>query len=788
LEFFRHAWTLARNGGGSLNYLQGEAGIGKSRLVAEIKTEVSAETAPVNIFQCQPRGEFRPLHPFLDSIARELRNTTLNAPPTSDDLREWLLAQGAEITELTANAIEFLLDDISFTGPSDKNLFRDLSDLEIRDLAVQAIVELLLAFCKTKPRLLIIEDFHWADSLTRDVVARLSSQITRVRALVIVTSRDLSFLDSNERTGVVSLTLPRLDSRSVRELVRTVWGSDYPPELPSFIFNKSEGVPLFAEELVLFIRSLPNYPATASYWERALRDGSVVTLQDLIAARLEGLGEARHVAQLASVIGRDFGHDLLEKIIEPHSAERLGPALSQLLSAGIIVSDGTAYRFGHVLFQEAAYNTLLKTYRRELHRRIAQILITKQETYSAEVIAWHYSQAGQALEAAQFGLKAAEACVSRSAMEEAEKLLSFAQEQLDSCDAEASIKRDLRLLMLAVRGPVVAALFGRGSPQACAIYEEGVRLCQSKTNQDLAKWFPLYWGWWFTAPNSETKARSDIIVRDLKHTTDPEVKLQSLHCAWATAFDSGQHTYCLDCVREGLKLYDHERAIWSRARYGGHDAKVCALGERALSSWFLGRESEALNSLDEAVNWAELVDHPASVFHALDYGAGLHYYRNDPKKAAVYAERMKELATIQGMPSALVKAQLFGAWAKAIIYRSADYAGEFDKALQMQREIGTEENICIYSDMKVSLLEISGEIGMAMELTTSIIETSLQTGQVFWIPELYRRRAKLHADLGHSTNCWEYDIRSALDLAESQGAIALVERAQSDLLSALPSG
>jgi predicted ATPase len=237
-----------------------------------------------------------------------------------------------------------------------------------------------------------------------------------------------------------------------------------------------------------------------------------------------------------------------------------------------------------------------------------------------------------------------------------------------------------------------------------------------------------------------------------------------------------------------LKLYDHERAIWSRARYGGHDAKVCALGERALSSWFLGRESEALNSLDEAVNWAELVDHPASVFHALDYGAGLHYYRNDPKKAAVYAERMKELATIQGMPSALVKAQLFGAWAKAIIYRSADYAGEFDKALQMQREIGTEENICIYSDMKVSLLEISGEIGMAMELTTSIIETSLQTGQVFWIPELYRRRAKLHADLGHSTNCWEYDIRSALDLAESQGAIALVERAQSDLLSALPSG
>ena len=169
------------------------------------------------------------------------------------------------------------------------------------------------------------------------------------------------------------------------------------------------------------------------------------------------------------------------------------------------------------------------------------------------------------------------------------------------------------LQLLTARGPVAAALFGRGSEQARAVYERGVALCLGRDDQDRAKWFPLYWGWWFTAPDYETQQeRSEILVRDLEGTADPEVRLQSLHCAWATNFDAGRHAYNLSCVEQGLALYDEERARRSRGRYGGHDAKVCALGERALSLWFMGEDAASAKSIDAAIRWAEHIDHPTA--------------------------------------------------------------------------------------------------------------------------------------------------------------------------------
>ena len=649
-------------------------------------------------------------------------------------------------------------------------------------MAVSAVVDVLLALARIKPQFIVVEDLHWADSLTRDVVAALATQARQASLLVTITSRDPCPDSISEKPGCTLLSLPRLNQHAVEDLVRSIWASDHPSELPYFIYTKSEGVPLFAEELTHYLKNLPPDTRTPQAWEQALRDGRVATLQDLIAARLEGLGDSRRLAQLASVIGRDFNRNLLAKFTSiEYSTDALKASLRRLVSSGIIVGDKHAYRFGHVLFQQAAYDSLLKAHRRDLHARIVQILTADQPSpYPAEMIAWHYSESGQPFEAAQYAVKAAEACAARFAMEEADRLLSFSDKQFASLTAEPSAVRDLRLAMLAVRGPVAAALHGRGSPQACAIYEEGVTLCQTQTDQDLAKWFPLYWGWWFTAPNSENKVRSDILVRDLKHTADPEVRLQSLHCAWATAFDAGQHSYCLDCVREGLTLYDEERAVWMRGRYGGHDAKVCALGERALSLWFMGHEKAAIASIEEAIDWAKWIDHPASIFHALDYAAGLAYYRGDVSGALLLATQMDSLAAAHGMPSATAKARLFGGWAKAMVAPMNDGVGAFDRALNLQREIGTEENLCIYNDMKTDLLELNGQYEAALNLTAETIESSLATGQTFWVPELLRRKARLLRKLGQTEERWKRDLEAAIDMADSQGAIALSRRARAD--------
>ena len=344
------------------------------------------------------------------------------------------------------------------------------------------------------------------------------------------------------------------------------------------------------------------------------------------------------------------------------------------------------------------------------------------------------------------------------------------------------------LQLLTARGPVAAALFGRGSEQARAVYERGVALCLGRDDQDRAKWFPLYWGWWFTAPDYETQQeRSEILVRDLEGTADPEVRLQSLHCAWATNFDAGRHAYNLSCVEQGLALYDEERARRSRGRYGGHDAKVCALGERALSLWFMGEDAASAKSIDAAIRWAEHIDHHDSLFHALDYAVGLKRCRNDPGGVVALADRMAEMAEERASPGGRAKAMLFRGWARALTGAVAEGLAEFEAGLALHSQIGTGENVSIYGDMHAEILGLAGRTDEAMQVLDDTIAASTRGGQVFWLPELHRRRALLRRDAGR--NEWEIasDLQRALALAESQHAAALAARARAEIARLDPS-
>jgi len=219
------------------------------------------------------------------------------------------------------------------------------------------------AWCRRKPQFLILEDAHWADTLTQAVIAEAPERIVDLPVLLLSTTREEAWSTAADHPNVLTIPLSPLDARSMPQLVESIWMGPPPANLPSFIHVKSDGVPLFAEELARHLKErFATGESDANDWRHALREGSIISLQDLLSARLSSLGEARRVAQVASVIGREFQTALLSRQIYGESLE-LSDALQKLIETGILrrrgVGRAVAYRFRHVLLQEAAYDSLL---------------------------------------------------------------------------------------------------------------------------------------------------------------------------------------------------------------------------------------------------------------------------------------------------------------------------------------------------------------------------------------------------------------------------------------------
>jgi predicted ATPase len=459
-------------------------------------------------------------------------------------------------------------------------------------------------------------------------------------------------------------------------------------------------------------------------------------------------------------------------------------ALETLLDRGVLrrrhAEGRPTFRFRHVLLRDAAYDSLLKVERRELHRRMVELGTgAGLSDVPDELMAWHCEQAGLPAEAARHGIRAAEACASRSAVQEADRLLIAAEEQLRACAGDPRLD-DISLQYFATRGAVSIALFGKGSSQARSAYDHGVELCQVKGIRDREQWLPLYWGWWFTAPDHFAgRARAERIVGDLDEANDPEVRLQAFHCAWAANFHSGQHAECLHCIQEGLLLYDPDRAVVSRMRFGGHDAKVCGLAERALSQWLIGQTVAAHKNIEAAISWAERVDHPGSLSHALDFALMLHRYEGDPKAVAKFAERLGRLAERHDQPNARAKSKIFGGWALAYNQDLLGGLNELQRGLDLQRTTGTDEDMPVFAGMQAELLLALGRVSAAGSVLDEAIAQAERAGNVFWLAELYRARAAVRRkqDLLSGAE----DLRRGLETARSQGAKALVDRIENDL-------
>lgn len=769
-------WNAASSGAGRSVAVTGEAGIGKSRLVAELRRSLGRENDADILLQCDARMTGEPMQPLIGFLEASVGKDVLqrgNAP----QLREALHGIGLPVDERAARAIA------TFTGGDSRRKagniqVADLSGEAFRKDVIRAAVQILCAGEAAK--LIVIEDVHWADSMTLTMLEHLVSHARHRPVLVVQTSRGPTAVAAAE-----SLPLQGLGTAAMKSLVASVWGGAPPAGLVSFILQQCDGLPLYAKELALLLRSRHSVAPAAASWTKLLVEEGVSSLNDLLAVKLAKVGSARRVAQLASVIGREFSVSLLNRLLDGAAAASLEADLAALVAHGVIEQGATsndAFQFRHVLQHEATYGSLLRTDRRRFHKRIAQLLSEEDvPSVPPAVAAWQCAEAGLHLQAAQFAMKAAEACVLRSAMREARQSLDLCAREIAAMRRHVD-RRPFLLDLLQLQGVVATALEGEGSQLARRTYARAISLLKRDGSANREERLPLYWGWWFTAPNiSLQQSRARVLVSDMEGARDPETRLQAYHCGWATSFHAGHHDYCLDCVGKGIALYDAERALRNRAFYGGHDAKVCGLGESALSYLLTDAHEPSEAAIRQCLEWADRTEHVGSMVHALYYGIVLRRCQQRYEDVHSLGERMLALADENGLVASQARANMYCGWAEAMASSPERGAARFEEGLRLQKLTGTDDNLSIHSDMHSEILERMGDPGAAVVPIENAIALGRKSGQWFWLAELYRRRAHLRLALGDAPARARRDLRYALQSAETQGAEWLAKRAGHDL-------
>jgi class 3 adenylate cyclase len=413
----RQAWEHACAGHPGAVLVRGEAGLGKTRLVDDLRATVRSGTAEVMVLRCSAFHRHSALHPFAEQIARR---AGLEADSPSDDVSERLrlLLQQAGLDDVHALGLFAVL---AAPGSAAAAAAATLPPAQLMQATQDLLIRWLAAAAARAPLLLVCEDLHWADPSTLALLKRLMDTPCAPRSLLMVTARP--DFEPPWATGMLSATLAlqRMPANALAEVVRQVAG---PRQLPVALVDRivaaAEGVPLYAEEIA---KAVLESAHTGSHAGTPIEVPA--TLQASLLARLDRLGAIKPVAQTAALLGREFSFELLAAVADLPVAQ-LGAALHQLVSADLLRRRGTPpqarYTFRHALLQTAAADSLLRSTRTQLHRRIADALQTRFGAVAEaepETLARHLSEAGESLRAIPLWQRAGERALARSALVEA---------------------------------------------------------------------------------------------------------------------------------------------------------------------------------------------------------------------------------------------------------------------------------------------------------------------------------------------------------------------------------
>ncbi len=770
-------WELVTEGHGQVVLLGGEAGMGKSRLVQVLREELAEDPQSWLELGCSPYHENNPLHPLIASLEQLL---LLSREDSADD-RVAKLETGLGRAGFSLPKIFPLFANLLSIPLPERYPPLSLSPDAQRRMTLEAITSWMFAVTKQQPMILVVEDLQWIDPSSLELLGMLIEQAPTAKMLLLATFRPGFVSPWTSRSHMVQLTLTPLSRRQVRRMVEGITGGKpLPTEVVEEVVTKTDGVPLFVEELTKMVLE-------SDLLEE--RDGEYVlsgplpplaiptTLQDSLMARLDRLGTTKEVVQLAAVLGREFSHEMLETV-SSSDQETLAEALDRLVNAELLYRRGTPpdamYTFKHSMIQDAAYQSLLRSARQQFHARIAQVIeeLFPQDVESApEMIARHYDEAGLAEPAIVHYQRAGERSAERSANQESIVQLRRALGLLATLpETPERNQRELSLQMGV--GMALSAARGWGDPECEAALERARSLASRlgdgpELPRALVGLATSYYAKGDIARSAEMAKQA----LTLAERAGAIYLLSAHYSVGSAALFQGELRQALTHLEQTIELYDPTEHA-SFAHTFGTDRGVVSRSYAAWCHWFLGRPDRALATTQEALALARRVEHPYSLATALAFAAVFHFLRGERDMTREHAEETIALCERLGFPLYLGVGRALRGWAQTDAGERG--VAEIQQALAELARTGTGAGAPVFLSLLAEANWRVGRYDHALGALGLAVARAEETGQHFWDAELQRLQAQILLDKsGGAEEQAEALFRRSLEIARGQKAKSL---------------
>jgi predicted ATPase/class 3 adenylate cyclase len=753
LALLLRRWEQARAGNGRVVLIEGEAGIGKSRLASELRVRLAGTAHATAICSCAPHRQDSAYHPFIDYLERAAGFCREDDEAARARKLAALLGRSGADAEAVA-----LIGDLLAVRTGGGGLA--LAPRRRRERTCEALVAQVAAVAARVPVLLIFEDAHWIDPTSREVLDALVDRVAGMRVLLVVTGRAEFVPAWASRAHAGTIVLNGLDRSEAETMIAALGGGAIPEEARRRIIAHADGVPLFVEELARAVAEDAGGAAAAV----------PRTLQSSLIARLDRMTEGKVVAQVGAVIGREFPHHLLASVAGMAEAA-LRRGLGELEGARLVLRRGEApeamYSFRHALLRDAAYETLLRGRRQALHGAIARALMGRAaagEEVLAEILGQHCERAGMAAEAARFYLEAGERSAARSALAEARAHLArglAAAEGIPEAHERALRQAELMLAM----GNVQFALHGLASREHGAAFADAIALCRAlgAADRHAAKLLAraLYGEWLyrlFAGQVAASRAIGEELSGLAAALTDPEIRVMGAGCLGTSCFFLGR----LDEAVEIFAALGEESEAGARARpmiAFGIDARTALQRARSRVLACQGRGAEARAEARASLEKARELRHMPTIAMALAVACDTAWLLDERDALEAASVELVRLASEQGFRFWLARGKAYRGWVAAKEGRAEEGRALIEAAIGGLDGSGIK---LFGPQMRALLADVhagAGRTGAALVLIEAALAMARETGETWLEAELLRRKGEL--DPGAAEACFGRAIRIA---------------------------
>lgn len=783
-------WQRVNESMGQIILLAGDAGVGKSRLVMALEEHVAKNSQTwLTPCQCSAYHQNSTLYPLIDMLERFVLKFKQDNDPAKKLTRlEGFFAQyGFALSEV----IPVFCDLLSVPLSKQYRPTRLVPERQ-KQLIIDTLLGVLKKIASRQPLLLVVEDLQWADPTTLEFLGLLAGQMAKSRIFALFTYRSNFNPSLRSRPYITSLKLDRLTRDKSIDMIRYISGGKVlPAEVIEQILSRTDGVPLFVEELTKMVLESGFLREEAKEYTlkgHILSLKIPVTLKDSLMARLDRLPSAKELVQLCAILGREFTSEMLVAVL-PGNTDQIQRGLKELVQSELLYHKGVfpraSYTFKHALIQETAYQSMLKSTRQRYHRQIGDTLIKRFPELAAsqpEIIAHHYSEAKLGKVAVSYWQQAGARALERFANVEAISHLNRALDII-AILPETAKRSEKELAVLLAIGPPLISIKGYASPEVEQIYSRAWLLCRQ-----MGEKTPLFrvllglWGLYVVrASHKEALGVGNEVNKLAQGEQDTTYKIAAHLVSGGALFGLAQFEPAIEQLEQGTALYDPNEHHYYTSLIAA-DLGVFCLAWAAHPLWHAGYPDRALSSSRRAVQQAERLAHPYSVALALDYSAIVHQFRREAEAAFQAADAAITVCKEQKFAYYLGWATIIKGWAMAHLGDCNKGRSQIKQGLKMLGDTGAKRSLPYYLSLLAEVYGKSGRIEKGMQTISEAIVEAENIEERWWEAELYRLKGFLilqgpNPDETKAEDCF----RQALHVASSQHSNLLELRAATSL-------